>query len=275
MECQVRDIAIHYEEVGAGRPLIALHGLPLDHRHVFDDLEALFGQRQGWRRIYPDLPGMGQTRPAEWITHQDHMLDVVLGFIDVVAPDGHFVLAGASYGSYLARAVAYRWGARLDGLMLYVPVMKPPDQRANLPERVVLKQDQAYLDALTTAELDLHDWIVVQSTELLQDVRKSILVAPPLADQQFLQRLFSNYAFSFDVNSLLEPFLAPCLFLTGRQDNWCGYRDAYELLEDYPRATYVVLDRAGHGLAIEQKSLFRALVGEWLDRVEEYAKQYH
>jgi hypothetical protein len=42
------------------------------------------------------------------------------------------------------------------------------------------------------------------------------------------------------------------------------------LLDNYPRASFAVLDRAGHALAVEQKPLFRALVNEWLDRVEEY-----
>jgi pimeloyl-ACP methyl ester carboxylesterase len=37
----------------------------------------------------------------------------------------------------------------------------------------------------------------------------------------------------------------------------------------YPRGSYVVLDRAGHNLQIEQPIVFNALVNEWLDRVEE------
>jgi hypothetical protein len=36
-------------------------------------------------------------------------------------------------------------------------------------------------------------------------------------------------------------------------------------------SSFVLLDRAGHALSVEQKMLFRALVSEWLDRVEEYA----
>jgi pimeloyl-ACP methyl ester carboxylesterase len=48
-----------------------------------------------------------------------------------------------------------------------------------------------------------------------------------------------------------------------------GYRDAWEILENYPRSTFAVLDRAGHNLQIEQETLFNALVNGWLDRVEE------
>src|SRR6185312_4678968 len=87
-----------------------------------------------------------------------------------------------------------------------------------------------------------------------------------------LQQLESaGFVFSFAVDELPEPFPAPTLILTGRQDSMVGYRDAWGLLENYPRATFVTLDRAGHALAEEQATLFRALVGEWLDRVEEYA----
>jgi pimeloyl-ACP methyl ester carboxylesterase len=57
----------------------------------------------------------------------------------------------------------------------------------------------------------------------------------------------------------------------GRQDAAVGYRDQWRLIENYPRGTMAILDRAGHGLAVEQQALFRALVGEWLDRVDEYA----
>lgn len=57
--------------------------------------------------------------------------------------------------------------------------------------------------------------------------------------------------------------------LVGRQDHGVGCRDAWRILENYPRATFAVLDRAGHALQIEQPRLFDALVEEWLDRVEE------
>lgn len=40
-------------------------------------------------------------------------------------------------------------------------------------------------------------------------------------------------------------------------------------LENYPRGTLTVLDRAGHNLQIEQETLSNALVNEWFDRVEE------
>lgn len=53
----------------------------------------------------------------------------------------------------------------------------------------------------------------------------------------------------------------------------CGYRDAWDLLDNYPRATFAVLDRAGHFVDIEQHVLCHALMRDWLDRVEEGASR--
>ena len=73
------------------------------------------------------------------------------------------------------------------------------------------------------------------------------------------------------MDALPEPFVAPTLIVTGRQDSVAGYRDAWGVLENYPRGTFVVLDRSGHFLGVEQEDLFRNLASEWLNRVEEYA----
>jgi pimeloyl-ACP methyl ester carboxylesterase len=271
MECQVRDITMYYEEAGAGRPLLLLHGWPLDHRHIANDMEPLFADRVGWRRLYPDLPGMGKTRAADWISCQDKMLDLVIAFIDTVAPGERFVVAGTSYGGYLARGLVHHRGAQIDGLLLNVPAVETDAAKQHLPQPLVVREDPAFLAALAPDEQDMRGFIVAQSMDLLAEFRQVLSPAGAIADHTFLQRLEQQYAFSFDVDTLPSPFPAPALFLTGRHDSWCGYREAYQLLDNYPRASFAVLDRAGHALAVEQKALFRALASEWLDRVEEYA----
>jgi pimeloyl-ACP methyl ester carboxylesterase len=77
-----------------------------------------------------------------------------------------------------------------------------------------------------------------------------------------------KYAFSFDVDHVPEPFSGPSLIITGRQDAVVGYRDAWNIVEKYPRATYDVLDRAGH-LLEDKTDLVNVLINDWLDRVEE------
>ena len=64
-----------------------------------------------------------------------------------------------------------------------------------------------------------------------------------------------------------------CPLLAGIHDvpeHEVTYSRAWELLEQYPRATFAVLDAAGHALPHEQPELLRALVTEWLDRVQKH-----
>ncbi len=89
----------------------------------------------------------------------------------------------------------------------------------------------------------------------------------------FLEKVRENYAFSFNVDLSNEKFDKPALFLLGRQDSNVGYRDAWEIIENYPRATFAILDTAGHILQIEQEELFNALTNDWLDRVESFLKK--
>jgi pimeloyl-ACP methyl ester carboxylesterase len=58
MECRINQVLIHYVEHGTGTPLVALHGAGVDHREIEAALENIL-PALGYRRIYPDLPGMG------------------------------------------------------------------------------------------------------------------------------------------------------------------------------------------------------------------------
>jgi pimeloyl-ACP methyl ester carboxylesterase len=255
---------MYYETYGSGRPMVMLPGRPSDHRVMARFMEPLFTQRQGWLRIYPDLPGTGRAPSVDRLATHDAMLEAVLAFIDKLIPGQRFVLAGLSYGGYLARGVVYHRAASIDGLMLCVPQVKADPAEAQLPPRTAIVEDQAI-----AAELGpISNLMVVQSPRVAEAVRE-LLAEVRIADHPFNDRLEEASAFSFDVDNLPTPFGVPTLIVTARQDHLCGYRDAWDLLDHYPRATFAVLDRAGHFVNIEQDALCQALMREWLDRVEE------
>jgi pimeloyl-ACP methyl ester carboxylesterase len=273
MEVMVKSIPVYYEEYGTGMPILMLHGYMADHRSLVAGLEPLFRDRPGWRRIYPDLPGMGKTPGAEWMTNHDHFLEVVSGFMHIVASGQRFVVGGYSYGGYLARGLVYQQGAMIDGVLLMVPGMEADPAKRHLPPPQVLVEDAQFQAAITPAESFLLERTVVQSLETLEYFRAYIQPVAAGMDQNFFKMFAGSEGFSFPVDHPANPFPGPALILTGRQDSTAGYREAWTILENYPRGSFAVLDRAGHRILIDQPELFKSLINEWLDRVEEYIAQ--
>ncbi|UCE10597.1 MAG: alpha/beta hydrolase [Candidatus Thorarchaeota archaeon] len=271
MKCRIRDSDVYYEMCGTGRPIISLHGFTLDHRSMLGCMEPIFEHRDGWKRIYLDLPGHGKTPGQEWIKNSDDMLQLLVEFIDEVIPDMSFTVVGLSYGGYLARGLIHQRPAQVDGLLLIVPRIISRSEDRTLPEKVVLVSDPELLSSLGDQEReDFEEVAVVQTRSHWTQYSKVITPGVRLADMKFLDRLQPAVdEFSFDVDSRSTTFDAPTLILVGRQDHWVGYQDTWKILEKYPRATFAVLDRTGHALQLEQTELFNALVSEWLDRVAE------
>ena len=269
----VKGVPVHYESRGSGRAVVMIHGFTLDRRSLVGCMEPVFAGRDGWRRIYLDLPGMGKTPGAAGIASSDDMLDVVLGFIDAVIPGERFSVVGQSYGGYLARGVLARKAALIDGMALICPVVLAERSRRDLPQRSVVVKDEAFLASLgggADAEAFASNF-VVQDRRTWQRFQAELLPGIRLANQGFLDGIARRYALSFDPDALARPFPGPVLVLAGRQDSDVGYRDQWKVSESFPRGTFAMLDRAGHGLGIEQAGLLTSLAREWLDRVAEAA----
>jgi pimeloyl-ACP methyl ester carboxylesterase len=265
-------VALNHVEMGAGTPVLAVHGWTPDHRLMLGCLEPVFAGRQDYRRLYPDLPGMGKSPAPPSIASSDDVLAAVLDFVDDHIGDEPFLVIGESYGGYLARAVAGLRADRVLGLALLCPIGAAVEHAdRTVPEHVVLRPDAQVLastDERTAAEFA--DNAVVQTPETLQRFRDEILTGLDLADPVAVARIRQHWLLANGPES--SPFNRPTLILTGRQDASVGYVDQYALLPHYPRATFAVLDVAGHNLQIEQPALFNALTHEWLERVEHEAR---
>ena len=270
MFCDLGNVSIYYETCGGGIPVLMIHGFCPDHRLMKGCMEPIFASRPGWKRIYFDLPGMGRTRGEPWIDCSDKVLEVVLAFVDRILPNQSFLLVGQSYGGYLARALVLKKRESVDGLLLICPLIVPDKEKRSLPARRVIVEDRTLISEMDESDANQFASIaVVQTRKNWERFRDEILVALKVADTAYLEMLESKgYPLSFDVDALHEQYAKPVLIVAGRQDSSVGYRDAWSIIENYPRATLSVLDSAGHNLQIEQAQLFTALVSEWLDRVQ-------
>jgi len=268
----VNDIPVHYAQHGSGTPVLALHGGGVDHREIQAALEPLFAGRPGYRRLYPDLPGMGRTPAPEWVDSTDAVLEVPLGLIDAVIGEEPFLVVGHSTGAYLARAIANHRPYQAAGLVLICPLIGEQAADDKPPKHVVVHAAEGLdVDAALGPELaaEFRDYLVVQTPETLRRFQEAVAPGVAIADQAAMERMAARWQLRTPPEQG-PPYPSPTLIVAGRQDATVGYAGAWRLLDHYPRATFSVLDRAGHALPHEQVGLLTILLTEWLDRVAEH-----
>ncbi|WP_446898217.1 alpha/beta fold hydrolase [Clostridium sp. LBM24168] len=270
MKCKIDGISINYHIKGNGKAIVMLHGYAADCRLMIGCMEPVFFNKKGYKRIYMDLPGMGESSTSKQITNADDMLDVIVHFIEEIIPDENFLLAGESYGGYLSRGIIYKMPEKVDGLLLICPVIIPNFKERDLPEHIILVKDKELLSQLNKDEIENFNLIsVLQSEKIYKRYKDEVLSGIEIGKHEFLRYFKKNgYKFSFDVDKINGKFEKPTLILLGHQDSCVGYKDAWSILNNYPRATFSVIDNAGHNLQIEQEDMFNYMVGNWIKRTE-------
>ena len=152
-------IAVHYVEHGAGRPVLVLHGAGVDHREAEACFEPVFDGVAGFRRIYPDLPGMGRTAAPDGLRSAEDVLDTLLDFAGEVTDGAAYLLIGHSAGAYYAQAMAARAPGQVAGLALVCPLL--PGLRDVPEHRVVVGSGEIGDD-------EFRSYFVVQTPEMLE-----------------------------------------------------------------------------------------------------------
>jgi pimeloyl-ACP methyl ester carboxylesterase len=257
MECRINDVTVHYVEHGSGVPLVALHGAGVDHREIEAAIEAIV-PGAGYRRIYPDLPGMGRTT-TDGLTGNNDVVTLLGDFLDHLGA-GPVMLLGHSYGAYLARGVAARRPDTVLGLALLCPVA---EQSRNVSDHDVVRQDADAYDELEPAQrAGFNEYFVVRTRATARCYRDHVVPGTTLVAEAALGRIFAGW--TLDVPG--RTFSQPTLIVAGRRDSVVGYTDATALLERYPHATLAVIEDAGHALMHERPELLATLLGDWLDR---------
>jgi pimeloyl-ACP methyl ester carboxylesterase len=263
-------------EIGEGLPVLIIHGWELDGKVEELDFEPIFTKAPGFCRIYVDLPGMGAT-PANNVKDLDEMYHRLIQFIDARLGKSRFLLMGSSCGGYLARALAQKYVEQVDGLLLRVPLIEPQDSLRDLDDFQPLVRNEQLMSSIPSEDKALLGDILIQTPAYIKSLKAkydaAVFPAVKAADKEVLGPIRADpqrYQISLAADDKHPKLFAPTLIICGRQDGVVGYRDSLRLLDLYPRSTYVVLDRGTHALPVDESGVFKALVHDWLTRVDEW-----
>lgn len=213
---------------------------------------------------------MGKSKSLLEYASSDKILDILISFAENIISE-NFLLIGESYGGYLSRGILSKLNSRIEGMALLCPVVIPIHAKRDVPKNIIKFEDKDFINTLNDFERKTFGkFSVLENKKVYKRYKNEILSGIKKCNKDFIESLWKNYSFSFDVDKKLKKikFDKPVLFMAGRQDICVGYKDLYKLLEDYPRATFSVIDIAGHNLQIEQPELFNSLVENFLIRAK-------
>lgn len=253
---------IDYEIIGDGAPILFLHGWGMDKRIMTGCFEPIFDNLNNFRRIYIDLPGMGMSTAGN-VTCSDEILEILHSFAEEIVGE-KFIIAGESYGGYLARGFVKQHPEMVNGIILLCPLVYPGTRQGRVEPLKVIKRDDDFLSTLTKEQYDSFTYMnVVLTKSVYERYSKDIMPAIEIQDRYFLDEVLDG-SYYFDVDEIEQPFELPCLIVVGKQDTEVGYKDQFNLIKNFPNATYCAINGAGHNLQIEQPELFESIVKQWL-----------
>jgi len=261
----VDDQMIYYDVKGEGLPLIILHGLYLDSITMINAIEESSISSSGFKRIYIDMPGMGQSPAHSLENNSDTILELLTKLIEKLVANRAFIIMGYSYGGYIARGIAKKFMNQVIGEVLICPVVVPQLSERKVASIAHQDIDRKFFDSLPPLKQEeLLERMVVINERTYRRSEVDFLRAKALANPGFLKTLFSGKYASDYIEQDHRIHNHKTLFLLGYQDTSVGYQDVLDLLIYYPHANVNILTDASHSFFLEHPSQFEAIISAWL-----------
>jgi len=251
---------LSYDDVGHGTCVLAIHGAYSTHNELASALEPILAPYGSYRRLYPDVPGMGASPPHNSVQSSNDVLALLDHFVDDQNGQSPLLLIGHSYGAHLARGLAVRRPRQVVGMALICPLLPGA---MNPETHTVVQSDVDPAALLHPSHVEEYlGYFVVHTQETVQRFIDAVAPSMGRFDGDAVEGIMNEWSLDPDPDE--TAFDAPTLILTGRHDSAVGYREQLALVDRYQRADYAVLAGTGHALHHERPDLLAALIGNWL-----------
>ena len=249
---------IHYQQQGAGRAVVFLHGYPLDSR-IWD--EQVKGLAAVARVIAPDLPGFGKSLPPVRFTVES-MADKVHEFLAGIGALP-CVLGGLSMGGYISLAFARKYRNDLAGLMLIdTRADADNDQARAARNKSIELVRSAGAEAIADQMLPklLGDGTRSKRPDIVNRLNDILSECHPPTIEYALGALRDR----LDQTMFLPSISVPTLVVVGQHDVITPPAVAQGMRDAIPGAILAVIPSAGHMPPMEQPTQFNDAVAAFV-----------
>ncbi len=248
---------------GQGKPILFVHGFPLDHRMWIAQLAAL---PPGWRAIAPDLRGFGASGVTSGTVSMRQMADDLAALLDALGVDQPIVYCGLSMGGYVAWPFWKQHGRRARALVLCdtraaADSPEAAQGRKKMSEHVLRAGTSIVADAMlpklfAPASLE-------RLPEPVERIRETILATDP----QGIVAALAGMAARPDFTGELPNIRVPTLVVVGEHDSISTVDEMRTIAHAIPGAQLEIIPEVGHMAPVESPTAFNAVLVRFLERV--------
>lgn len=250
----INGVNINVEEIGTGKPIVFIHGWPVNHNmfeYQFTELP-----KHGYRCIGIDLRGFGDSdKPWEGYNY-DTMADDVKAVLDTLNLQ-NVILVGFSMGGPISiRYMSRHHGAHVEKLALLAAAAPCFTKREDFPYGI----DKAAVDDLIRQTYE-------DRPSMLRNFSQIFFSAPDKLSPEFkiwnlsLGLAASAYATiqcaielrDADLRKDLSTIQVPTLILHGVNDRVCLFDLAKVMHEAIKGSQLIQVEKAGHGFYYEER----------------------
>lgn len=237
------------DDVGRGPAILFVHGFPLDRWMWHPQVAAL----DGYRRVAPDLPGLGESPLGEGSASMASYAAALGGCLDRLGIES-VVLCGLSMGGYVVFECLRQWPQRIAGVAL-MDTRADADTEEGRGGRDRLIAEVRARGAVAVADAMMPRLVGAATTTArpawLSELRRRMERSPTEGVVAALEAMKERP----DSTSQLARITVPALVLVGAEDVITPPPLAEAMAQGIPGATLVVVPGAGHLPTLEQPQL--------------------
>lgn len=256
---------LSWVEIGAGEPLVMLHGWSMSHA-VFNELRELL--KADYRLLIPDLPGHGGSAATQDCSLKGYA-DVVSAWLETLGIQRADIL-GWSLGGQVALQMAVDHPQQVERLLLLSSTPRfcaVDDWSAGLPEgelralkRGLRLRYHATLGDFFNLQFEEGEISSQRRQEILRFAVRAASLPDPAVAARCLDLLGQE-----DLRSGLAGIKQPTLVLHGAEDKIIPAAAGRYLADKIPAAIYRSLEGVGHAPFLSRPKLVADAVREFLE----------
>lgn len=256
MQIQVRSTTLAYDDHGAGRPIVLIHGYPLNRALWAPQRDGLADQV---RVLTPDLHGHGDSDAPAGPYTMDDFADECAAWLDAIGVTGPVVFGGLSMGGYVTFAFWRRHPERVAALILAATRAGADSAEARAGRATAMATaERAGVATIVDGMLPklLAPGALESQPELAAQVRAMMLRTPLTGMLGDLAGLRDRA----DSTPTLASITVPTLVIHGARDQLIPLAEAERLRDGIAGARLAIIDEAGHLPNLEQPDVFNAAI---------------